>query len=129
MSEEIKESKQEEENQQPVENTEKDLKQIAMDLYEGKIFTDRHLLMDRQEHMLPSVFMPIMLGAFSSKSEEELKNTIGMIYEYYSEAGPRSINGFPIFFSLKVLSPKETEKMFLYFEEYKKMKEAFSKME
>jgi len=109
--------------------SEKDLKQIAMDLYENKIFSDRHLMQANQTHMIGSVFMPIMLGAFKDLTEEELKERVGMVYEYYDQAGPRGINGFPCFFSLRVLSPKETEKMFMYFEEYKKVKEAFANME
>lgn len=116
-------------DQKPPEEKSVDLKKLAVDLYENRIFTDRHLIMDNQAHLLTSVFMPIMFGAFSGKTQEDLKNEIGMIYEYYDKAGPRSINGYPMFLSLRVITPKETEKMLLYYEEYKKMKEAFSNME
>jgi hypothetical protein len=99
----------------------KDLKQIAVDLYEGRIFTDRHLDDPKDVGM---VFMPIMLGAFSGKTEEELKK-IGLVYEYLSEAGPRSVNGMPMFYSCKILDNEETKIMFNHYDRYKIMKEEF----
>lgn len=104
-----------------------DLKQLAMDLYENKIFTDMHL--GDQGHMLGMVFMPIVLGAFSDLSKEEVEERVGMIYEYYDKAGPRGINGFPCFVSFRILSPQQKVKMLEFYEQYKKLKEAFSNME
>lgn len=82
------EMSQEESTTQP--KTDSDLKKIAVDLYEGKIFTDRHI----QGSEIQMVFMPIALGAFQNVSEEELKD-LGLIYEYLDQAGPRSINNMP----------------------------------
>ena len=106
-----------------MEKTEKDLKQIAMDLFDGKIFSDRHIS-ENEAHMIGNVFMPIALGAFKDTPEEELKN-IGMIYEYLSEAGPRSINGMPMFMSFRYLTKDEAKDMFVHYEAYKKLKEEF----
>jgi hypothetical protein len=50
-----------------------------------------------------------------------------MIYEYLSEASPRSINGFPMFTSLRILSKEETNKMLEYYKKYKEMKSEFDK--
>lgn len=109
---------QEESTLQP--RTDADLKKIAIDLYEGKIFTDRHI----QGSDIQMVFMPIALGAFQNTSEEEIKD-IGLIYEYLDQAGPRSINSMPCFFSFKMLSRSETETMITHYEAYKKIKEEF----
>lgn len=49
-----------------------------------------------------SVFMPIAFGCFAEWSEEEMKQ-IGEIYEYMDKAGPRSIDGFPSFFSMQMI--------------------------
>jgi hypothetical protein len=104
-----------------------ELKQIAMDLVDGKIFSDRHLGESNQS-MLGSVFMPIVLGAFSKMTEEELKEgKVSFIYEYLSEAGPMAVNGMPTFFSMRVLNKEETEIMFEYHDKYASLKEEFNK--
>jgi hypothetical protein len=65
------------------------------------------------------VFMPIALGAFSEYSEEARKD-IGMVYEYLDKAGPRSINGYPIFFSFRVVNVKDR---LLVWEKYEKIRQ------
>lgn len=100
-----------------------ELKQIAMDIYDQKIFIDRYCTSPEEVGM---VFMVIMLGGLSDK-DEEYRNDIGLIYEYYSEAGPRGINGKPCFTSLKLLSKADTTIMFDYYNEYKELKDKFAK--
>lgn len=101
--------------------TDDELKQIAIDFCEGKIFTSAHL---NNLQNIGMVFMPLLLGAAQQMTEEE-RNNIGLIYEYYSEAGPRSINGYPIFFSFRILTKEETDRTQAFIDEYTKMKEAF----
>jgi hypothetical protein len=121
-----------------------DLKKIAKDLYNNLIFTDRQC----KENNLLMVFMPLMFMAPSAPnlSEDISKNRdskiytlleadiekkyymeyikdIGMIYEYISEAGPRSINGNPIFTSFKLLSKTDFVKMIDFYNSYKDMRE------
>lgn len=103
------------------EHTESELKSIAVDIYDGKIFTDRHC---HSEHEIKMCFMVVGLGGLSEMSNEELDN-IGMLYEYMGEAGPMGVNGKPIFMSVRILSKPDTEKMFEFYEEYKKVKEEF----
>jgi len=91
---------------------------------DGKIFCDRQINPREIGSMLAMVFMPIALGALS-ETANVVRDNIGMIYEYLSEAGPRSINGYPIFMSFKTLTKAETDEMFGYFEQYKKLKEDF----
>lgn len=107
-------------------HTEEELKQIASDLHDGKIFCDRQL--GNEGRLLPSVFMPLALGALAGYSKKEISK-LGMIYEYLEKAGPRSINGFPIFFSCQLLGRDETTKVFKYFDEYKQLKDKFLKKE
>ena len=54
--------------------------------------------------------------------EQQLKS-IGLVYEYISEAGPTSINGKPCFFSLRLLNHEDTTKMFEYYTTYKEIRE------
>ena len=105
----------------PTKRTPEDLKQIALDLYAGKIFTDRHL--DRPEDA-PMVFMPI---AFMDEKQREeiIKMKPAMIFEYMDKSLPRSVNGYPIFGSFQMLSRKETKTVTKM---YKEIKEAVDKV-
>jgi hypothetical protein len=100
-----------------------ELKSLAIDIFEGKVFTDRHC---RTSSDISTVFMPIILGAFNEMTDEERKD-IGMIYEYLSEAGPRSCNGMPMFTSFKYLIKADAIKVMEYYEKYQKFKEDFLK--
>lgn len=88
--------------------TDEELKQLAVDIVEGAVFSCLHHMRDMSD--LQMVFMPIALGAFSECTEEELKD-VGMIYEYLDKAGPRSINGMPSFFSFAFLNRADTHKV------------------
>ena len=70
------------------------------------------------------VFMPVILGAFADMSKEDIDN-IGLIYEYMDKAGPRSINGMPIFMTCRTIKKTESDKMFEYFKQYQELKEKF----
>jgi len=100
-----------------------ELKKLAIDVVDGKVFTDRHLV-EHQKHMIGQVFMPIGLGAFSKKTKEEIYE-IGMVYEYYSKAGPSTVNGLPVFFSLVVLNKEETDEMIKQHGIYTALKKEF----
>lgn len=58
--------------------------------------------------------------------DEFLKN-IGMLYEEYSKAGPRGINGMPIFFSCKIVSIEDTKRFREMYTAYCDMREKFEK--
>jgi len=58
------------------------------------------------------------------KREEFLK-TIGMFYERYSEAGPRSVNGYPCFFSCNIVSIEDKNRFIEMYEKYEKMRTQF----
>lgn len=77
------------------------LRQFVDDFVSNRIFTSAHLR-DVEVDLLPMIFMPIALGCFAKVQPDTLKN-IGVVYEYLDKAGPRSINGKPVFFSLNML--------------------------
>lgn len=99
---------------------EHELKQIALDLFKDKIFTDRHIPENQQDQLLPRIFFPIGFGGFSDFSREDI-NDIGLIFEYLTEAGPRAINDFPMFFSLQILNKHDAEIVLNYYNEFKKI--------
>jgi hypothetical protein len=49
----------------------------------------------------------------------------GIIYEYISAAGPRSINGYPMFTSCRKLNKEDTQTMIKYYNELLEQKKKF----
>lgn len=105
--------------------TDEELKQIAKDLWAGKIFSDRHIAnIDTNPGMATSVFMPLVF--LNKKQVKDLKDSkVNFMYEYLDNAGPMSVNGYPIFMTVRFLLAHETEKMFNYYEEFKKLTKDF----
>ena len=104
--------------------SDEDLKKLAVDLYESKLFSTLHLNPESAAHDARMVFMPLALGAFADWPEDKLKN-IGMIYEYYGKEAPTSCNGLPCFFSFSMISSQDLKRMLVFLEKYKKLKEEF----
>lgn len=95
--------------------TDEELKEMAKDLHAGRIFTDRHLPEGEKASL---VFM--VLALMDSKQLDEFKKNVDeekifMVYEYMEKAGPRTINGMPMFMSFQSLNKPDTEKMLEYF--------------
>jgi len=85
-----------------------ELKTIAIDMRAGQIFCDRNCPNPQDIGM---VFLPLIL--MDDKMAESIKkDPPGLIYEYVKNAGPRSINGMPIFSSCRFLSQDDTLKVF-----------------
>ena len=85
--------------------SEEELREFVLAFCDNRIFTSAHLT-ETQKPQLGLVFMPIGLGAFEGHDEESLMQ-VGIIYEYLSEALPRSLNGMPMFPSLKMLNAED----------------------
>ena len=88
----------------------------------------RHL---QEGDSLEMVFMPMVFS--DEKQHKELQKDLmpekggpaGMIFEYLSEAGPRSCNGLPGFFSMRIVTAKEMPDFIKFHDEYKSMKNQF----
>lgn len=92
--------------------TDKELYDIAIGIKAGTIFTDRHV---ENKQDMSYIFMP--LGLMNKKQLKELgESDIGMIYEHIDNAGPRSINGYPGFFSFQILTMEETKQCMSFLE-------------
>lgn len=81
------------------------IKELAKDMAMGKVFCDRHIHPEEHISMVGSVFMPIGLGVLSQVHGDQL----GMFYEYMDKAGPRSVNGYPMFMSVKIMHRDDLE--------------------
>lgn len=83
------------------------LKQLAIDIHEGLVFHDRMLSYKGEPHsMVMSVFMPLALMNKDVLDELIAAKPV-LFYEYYSEAGPRSVNGCPMFATVRYLNQEE----------------------
>jgi len=98
--------------------TDDELKQLAKDLYAGKIFTSNQL---RKNDIPGMVFMPLM---FLSEEQNEKIKDVTLIYEYLDKAGPRSVNGYPSFHSMNYLRKEDHEKVIEYFNKVKQVIES-----
>lgn len=78
-----------------------ELRKFVDGVASGQIFTDRHIPPGDTD-MVGSVFMVVGLGAFAGWTKERIKS-VGCVWEWWSEAGPRSINGLPIFYSARIM--------------------------
>lgn len=100
--------------------TDEEVKQIALDLHRGKIFTDRHISDDDDGFKLERVFF--VLGMLKPEQMDAIKaDPPGLIFEYIEKAGPRGFGNLPMFFSMQMLSQEDTTKMFAI---YNKLREA-----
>jgi hypothetical protein len=98
--------------------SEEELRKLAVDYVEGKIFTNFHLRQHDQD-LLGMIFMPLILGAASFAQDA------WMVFEYYDQAGPRGVNGYPIFFSVRKIIQKDAPAFRHYVTEYEEMKKKF----
>lgn len=79
--------------------SEENLKKFVDDLVSGRIFTSAQI---NDADMIGMVFMPLVLGALRGWSDTGLAN-IGVVWEYLDRAGPMSVNGYPAFFSMRLI--------------------------
>jgi uncharacterized ParB-like nuclease family protein len=121
--------------------TDEELKQIALDLVQGKIFTDLHLDEYSRDSLLTTVFMPLGfmldpgkvdtvnkfmkscdLPQVAKYANEEIaafaRSEPVLIFQYIDKAGPRSINGYPMFSSFSWLNREEYDKVREYARKY-----------
>lgn len=133
--------------------TDEEIKELVRAVYDCKIFTS----LQCPGHLAGSIFMPAMFmcapPTFPSLTgnvkmdrknklnhiseclkyeeetvkREEYMNNIGMIYEDYSKAAPRGINGYPMFFSCNIVSIDDTKRFREMYGKYEAIREEFEK--
>lgn len=95
--------------------TNETLKEIALGLYKGEIFTSMQVP-EHETHLLPVIFMPLM-----AMSTEDLKSREEVPYVVFSHMkhtlGSRGINGFPIFSACEFLTKEEFDIVAKYHKE------------
>ena len=97
----------------------KEIRQLAKDVCEGKVFGTWNIS-EGETNNIPLVFIPIALMEKGSIPEGAVH-----VYEYFDKAGPRSINGMPIFFSCHFLFKEDAELLLKLIRAYQKKQAEF----
>ena len=97
----------------------KEIRMLAADIVDGKVFTDRHIT---KKDDVVMCFMILVL--MDEKTRDSLKD-VGLIYEYIAEAGPTSVNGMPTFFSMRVVHKDDIPELDMQIKRYRELKEDF----
>lgn len=96
---------------------EEELRKLAQEIVEGKVFTDRDVRQGDHD-ILPVIFIPLSL----MPNVHAWGADAGLVYEYWDQAGPRSINGYPIFFSVRKVIKKDMPALEHYVKTFWEMK-------
>ncbi len=83
-----------------------ELRKFVNDFVSGKIYSMAHVP-EGEDPVMP--FMVLKMGGGLPYTDI---SSVGMVYEYLDQAGPRSCNGMPGFFSHRVMHKKDWERAF-----------------
>lgn len=101
--------------------TEQELKQLAIDIVEGKVFGTWNL---RNPEDAKMVFFPF--GLMDSDLRDKLvSENVAHFYEYLSKAGERGVNGMPTFFSMNCITEEEMDILQPLIKQLREQKEVF----
>jgi|APSaa5957512535_1039671.scaffolds.fasta_scaffold158137_3 hypothetical protein len=104
--------------------TDKELRELAFYIFENKVFGTWSFHSDAEmNNLMGMVFMPILFMPLDER--EKLVEEVIHIYEFYDQAGPRSINGKPIFMSCRFITKEEWPKITKYVDELIKQRKEF----
>ena len=90
------------------------IKQLAVDVVDGRVFLANNPEAVKNAWMVPLAFIT-----------DPLPKECAAFFEDMSRAGPRSINGYPTFFSFKMLHNEDLDPVLKAMEDYKAVKEGF----
>jgi hypothetical protein len=79
--------------------TEDELREFVQDYLGNRVFTSANCRRSEDVHM---VFMILALGGLDTLTKEAVQE-VGIVWEYMSKAAPRSVNGYPCFFSCRLM--------------------------
>lgn len=82
---------------EPGQRTEEELREFVLAWMDRRVYSHLHIT---DQSLTPSIFMCLALMPPMPKDYIE---KVGLIYEYMKDAGPRSINGCPMFMSHRIL--------------------------
>jgi hypothetical protein len=100
-----------------------EIRRLAVDVCEGRVFGTWNIP-ECDARLVGSIFLPVGLGALAEMPAEEI-DRFGEIYEYMDKAGERAINGYPMFFSMRLLEKDDATALREEIGRYRAMKAEF----
>jgi hypothetical protein len=99
--------------------TDEQIHEIALGIFKNDIFTDRHVR-EGDQNLMTMIFMP--LGFLDKRQILDLQRKArpGLLYAHMRNAGPRAINGYPMFMEMSMAGPQDATKIW---NEYKRLSE------
>mgnify|MGYP001619625825 FL=1 len=94
--------------------TDAQLRKLGEDLYKGLIYRDLQMPPNQSEQ-LGMVFVPIYFMDKKAIAKFKKKKPY-VLFEYLDRAGPRSVNGMPMFMSFQFCTKPEWKKVVAYYE-------------
>ena len=91
--------------------TDTEISALAERIFRNEVFTSAWHCRDAQQVM--DSFM-VIFALMENDDRKKLAKTLedgGMVWEAFSEAGPRSVNGMPSFFSCHIVDAADTAKV------------------
>ena len=112
----------------PYLRTDEELRKMALDYINGKVFTSFDIRPGERESITTSVFLPLV---FMSEDDRQsmIEEKIVMFYEYFNKAGGRSVNGYPTFFSCHIMNEEDQKKWAEYVGEVWEFQKQFVRQE
>lgn len=86
--------------------SDEDLRAFVDGAVSGRLFTSVQVT---NGTLLPLVFLPVSMGVFAGWTKEELEN-VGVIWEWCDVSMPRTINGMPIFMSMRLMNKADWQR-------------------
>ncbi len=100
--------------------TREELAKIGKDMALGLVFTSNHIR-EADLSAMATIFMPLVFMKPEELKKLREEDKAYVFFEYNDKAGPRSINGYPSFFSFSFLTKEEWD---IVFEIYNKATKA-----
>ncbi len=100
----------------------KRIAEIAKDVWAGQTFVSWSIPKGN-ESLLPMIFMPLMfIDEITRKTW--LRDKVAHFYAPMKDAGPRAINGYPMFMSMGILNQSDAERIIAKLDAIQKAMEA-----
>jgi hypothetical protein len=97
-----------------------DLKQLAIDVVEGRVFGS-WMLPEQDQHLIAAIFLPLAFKDASGK----LPDDVWGVYEYHDKAKKQKVRDYPGFTTCKFLTQQDCDKLIPLIHHYTDFKSLF----
>lgn len=100
--------------------TEAELKVLAIDVVEGRVFGS-WMLSEQDQHLLAAIFLPFAFPGATGK----LPDNVWGLYEYLDKAKKQKVREYPAFVTCKFLTQTDCEALNPMIRKYADLKQSF----